>query len=243
MPTMSIEPGTRTSHWIATAGLGLMAATAPQGAALAQSTRIQTRHITALPSAQAPRPSIDPVDVLARANTLGFTSAQSVSGVVRELATHRPLAGVWVIAAWEGESPTGRVCFDADTVRTDAAGHFALNTWRHTLLNLGIIADQRLRLFVYRSGYEFVRLERRQILLRTVQDSPEERLAALRDIEFSALYCPQYAAHDRTHDAHFQPLVAEMAAEVQALPDDMPGQRTFLGELRRQLAPTRPAAR
>ena len=240
---MPIEPGTRTIHWIAIAGLGLMVTTAPDGDALAQTNRTQTQYITALPSPQAPRPSIDPVDVLAKANSLGFTSGQSVSGVVRELGTNLPLAGVWVIAAWEGESPTGYVCFDADTVGTDAAGHFALNTWRHTLLNLGIISDQRLRLFVYRSGYEFVRLERGQILLRTVQDSPEERLAALRDIESSALYCPHYAPHDRIHDAHFQPLVAEMTAEVQALSEDILGQRTFLGELRKQLAPTKPASR
>ncbi len=240
---MPMEPFARPVRWIATAGLGLMTATTPHGGALAQSAQVQTQHLTALPPPQAPRPSIDPVDLLASANALGFASGQRVSGVVRELGTDLPLAGVWVIAAWEGESQSGPVCFDADTARSDAAGHFELNTWRHTLLNITIISDQRLRLFVYRQGYELVRLERRQILLRTVQDAPEERLAALREIEASALSCPQYLPHDRVHDEHFQPLLAEMVAEVQALPDDILGQRNFLGELRKQLASTKPASR
>jgi hypothetical protein len=105
------------------------------------------------------------------------------------------------------------------------------------------VSHQRLRLFVYQTGYELVRLERRQILLRTVKDSPEERLAALREMEQSALFFHPYDPCDRAHDEHFQPRLAKVVAGVQALPDSIPGQRYFPGGLRKQLAPTKPAAR
>lgn len=234
---MPVEPCMRTVRWIAIAGAGLIAALALHAGALAQTTT--TRHITALPPALAPRPSMDPVDLLASADALGFTSGQSVSGEVRELSTGRPLANVWVIAVWEASGLSGYVCFDADTSRSDPAGHFELTTWRHTLLNLGAVSDQRLRLFVYRPSYELVRLERRQVLLRPLQDSPGERLAALREIDESALYCPPGYQQDRAHDAHFQPLLLEMASEAQGLPDEILGRRAFLTELRQQLARTK----
>ncbi len=96
----------------------------------------------------------------------------------------------------------GYVCFGADTLQSDSAGRFDISTWRRTWRNLGSFDDDHLRLFVYRRGYELVRLERGQILIRKVQDFQDERLVAVRD--------------------HFRPLFIEMVAEVQGLPEDLP---------------------
>jgi hypothetical protein len=106
---------TRTSRWIAIAGVGLIAATVPYDLALAQQTDVENGQ--QLPSPQVlrnqvvhgrqgqlprtPRPSNDPIDLLASASHLGFADGHRVNGLVRELETNLPLAGVWVIAAWE----------------------------------------------------------------------------------------------------------------------------------------------
>jgi len=242
MPPMPMSRCIRKRRWIAIAWVGLIVALVLQCGSRVQADDRIVQHLTAQPPPQAPRPSIDPVDLLARANALGFTSGQRVSGEVRELSSGRTLADVWVIALWEAQSLSGYVCIDADTARSDSAGHFELTTWRHTLRHLPSVADQRLRLFVYRPEYEFVRLERREILLRPLEDSPAARLAALQLIDESALNCPPYSPHDGAHDAHFHPLLEEMATEVQTMPEDNAAQQHFLGELRRQLAQTASAS-
>ncbi len=252
-----MESPTRTSRRIATAAVAVVAAAVLHRGARAQEAPVgsgqqmpmqrtpqtQVWHLQRAPLPVAPRPSNDPVDLLARATNLGFASGHHVNGVVRELDTNRPLARVWVIAAWESYSQSGYVCVDADTVQSDATGRFEFSTWRQTWRSLGSYNDLHLRLFVYQPGYELVRLERRQILLRKIEDSQEERLLALGDIQQDALSCPPYDQHDPVHDEHFHPLLIDMYAEVQALPDDRTPQGHLLDLLRKKIALTKPTSR
>jgi len=241
---------TRISRWIAIAGVGVIAATVLYDLALAQETeaengrqlpsppvlRNQVVHGRQGPLPRTPQPSNDPIDLLASASHLGFADGHHVSGLVREVETNLPVAGVWVIAAWETYVPGGYVCFDADTLLSDSAGRFEFSTWRQTWRNLGSFDSDHLRLFVYRPGYELVRLERGQILIRKVQDSQDERLVALRDIERNVRACPPSGKRDPAHDGHFRPLFIDMVAEVQALPEGLPERGYLLEEIRKLLA-------
>jgi len=240
----------RTSRWTGIAGVGVIVATLLCDPSLAQEADVKNGQQLPAPevlrnqvvhgrqgqSPRTPRPSNDPIDLLASASHLGFADGHCVNGLVRELETNLPLTGVWVIAAWETYVPGGYVCFDADTLQSDSAGRFEFSTWRQTWRNLGSFDSDRLRLFVYRPGYELVRLERGQILIRKVQDSQDERLVALRDIERNVLGCPPSGKRDAVHDGHFRPLFIEMVAEVQALPEDLPDRGYILEEIRKLLA-------
>lgn len=236
MPPLLNHRLLRSRHFRAAVRIGLTTAMILQCCPRAQADDRVVTHLTAEPRPVAPRPSVDPVDILAAANTLAFTSGHRIRGYVRDASSGQPMAGTWVIAAWEVNSLTADVCIDADAIRSDSAGRFEFSTWRHALRTLAVGGEQRLRLFAYHPRYELVRLERGLILLHPLQDSPPERLAALRLIEEHLLMCRPNTARAAALDAHFRPLLEEMVGEVQVLDADGAALQGFLAEVRRQIA-------
>ncbi len=81
-----------------------------------------------------------------------------LEGKVIDGSTGKPLAGVYVIGAWQiniglpGKSISG--CSKLEVVRTDEQGRFALSTWSGSIL-AHLFGDENLNDYYYLAGYRW----------------------------------------------------------------------------------------
>jgi hypothetical protein len=84
--------------------------------------------------------------------------SDALEGKVIDGSTGKPLAGVYVIGAWQtnigipGKSTSG--CSKLEVGRTDTQGRFALSTWSGSVL-AHLFGDENLNVYYYMRGYRW----------------------------------------------------------------------------------------
>jgi hypothetical protein len=84
--------------------------------------------------------------------------SHALEGTVADGSTGTPLAGVYVIGAWQinigmpGRSNSG--CSKLEVVRSDAQGRFVLSTWSGSVLAY-LFGDENLNVYYYMRGYRW----------------------------------------------------------------------------------------
>jgi len=148
------------------------------------------------------------------------TPAAAGRGQIVDEGSGEGLAGVFVVAYWEGQANPGAegrtVCYDFAITQTDREGYFALqNRSRHLNLQLG---ERQRHVDFYFQGYQwsmtnsvtkFRRMDAGKIFLRKYTGSIDDRLARLA--------MPQYAGCAGATDKSASLLALEAAKYQEAV--------------------------
>lgn len=156
---------------------------------------------------------------------LALQACAADGGQVIDSATGKPLAGVHVIARWDGQRLAGAVskhdCFKVEATTTDASGRYSLPA---TSWNLNpLLSDRRRTLIFYKRGYKAPEPRASDDEAR-VPMSPDERIGLERIRYVNGTAAGADCGSEPEQRARLLPYYREVYEEVKAIaksPEDL----------------------